>query len=83
MLRPRTISSQLPMLVLCASLASAQTKTVGQLVTDVKRSDEPVLQRLIVMGSAGNAEAQVNLGALYEQGTGVPKDYAQAVNWYK
>jgi uncharacterized protein len=81
--RPRTISSLLPMLVLCASLASAQTKTVGQLVADVKRGDEPALQRLIMMGTAGNAEAQVNLGTLYEQGNGVPKDYAQAVNWYK
>lgn len=57
------------MLVFCASLASAQTKTVGQLVADVKRGDEPALQRLIMMGTAGNAEVQVNLGTLYEQGS--------------
>jgi TPR repeat protein len=83
MLRPRTVASLLPMLVLCVCLASAQTKTVGQLVADVKRGNEPALQRLIMMGTAGNAEARVNLGTLYEQGNGVPKDYAQAVNWYK
>jgi TPR repeat protein len=83
MLRPRTISSLLPMLALCASLASAETKTVNQIVADVKRGDKAALQELMTLGNAGNADAQVNLGALYEQGSGVPKDYAQAVNWYR
>jgi TPR repeat protein len=30
----------------------------------------------------GNAEAQGNLGSLYEDGRGVPKDYAEATKWY-
>jgi hypothetical protein len=31
----------------------------------------------------GYAPAQINLGSLYEQGRGVPKDPAQALNWYR
>jgi uncharacterized protein len=81
MLRRRTSSSLL--LILCACSAFAQQKTVGQLVANVKSGDKPALQQLIMMGTAGNAEAQFNLGVLYEQGNGVPKDYVQAVNWYR
>jgi TPR repeat protein len=83
-LRRRTIGSLLPILVLCASVAFGQEqKTVGKLVTEAKHGDKAALQKLITLGNAGNADAQVNLGALYEQGSGVPKDYAQAVNWYR
>ena len=32
---------------------------------------------------AGYAEAQYNLGYMYEQGRGVPQDYAKAVEWYR
>jgi len=31
----------------------------------------------------GNAEAQNNLGGLYAEGKGVPKDYVQARQWYE
>ena len=31
----------------------------------------------------GSAEAQYNLGLLYDQGYGVPQDYAQARSWYE
>ncbi len=31
----------------------------------------------------GNAAAQDNLGVLYEDGKGVPKDYAQAATWFR
>ncbi len=31
----------------------------------------------------GDVEAQYNLGALYDQGLGVPQDDAQAVKWYR
>jgi TPR repeat protein len=33
--------------------------------------------------SAGNPEAQLNLGFMYFTGEGVPKDAAQAVFWYR
>ena len=32
---------------------------------------------------AGDAEAQVKLGDMYYFGRGVPKDYTQAVSWYR
>ncbi len=32
---------------------------------------------------AGNAQAQFNLGVMYVQGEGVPKDDAKAVKWYQ
>ncbi len=31
----------------------------------------------------GKPQAQYNLGLLYEQGQGVPQDYAQAIKWYR
>jgi hypothetical protein len=31
----------------------------------------------------GNADAQFNLGYLYDKGQGVPQDYAQAAAWYR
>jgi hypothetical protein len=31
----------------------------------------------------GDAEAHTNLGIMYENGQGVPQDYAAAVNWYR
>ncbi len=31
----------------------------------------------------GKAEAQCSLGAMYEDGKGVPQDYAQAALWYR
>lgn len=33
--------------------------------------------------TAGNAIAMTNLGALYENGWGVPKDYTHARQWYE
>ena len=32
---------------------------------------------------AGNAYAQHNLGLMYNNGDGVPKDYAEAIKWYR
>src|SRR5947209_4749597 len=31
----------------------------------------------------GNAAAQFHLGLLYEHGQGVPKDYSEAVEWFR
>ena len=31
----------------------------------------------------GNADAQYNLGVMYDQGQGVPQDYAAAVSWFR
>ncbi len=31
----------------------------------------------------GDANAQFNLGVMYDKGQGVPQDYAEAVKWYR
>ncbi len=34
------------------------------------------------LAEQGHTEAQMNLGIMYSQGQGVPKDYVQAYRWY-
>lgn len=34
-------------------------------------------------GELGHANAQFNLGLMYEKGLGAPKDYNEAVKWYR
>ncbi len=36
-----------------------------------------------VIGLAGNVTAQFNLGFMYNNGRGVPRDYTKAVSWYR
>jgi len=40
------------------------------------------LQEFRLLAEQGHAQAQVNLGILYSQGRGVPKDSVQAYRWY-
>ena len=35
------------------------------------------------LANQGNADAQYNLGIMYENGNGVPQDYAEAVTWFR
>ena len=35
------------------------------------------------LAEQGNADAQNNLGAMYDKGQGVPQDYKEAFNWYR
>jgi TPR repeat protein len=44
---------------------------------------EEALHLLRPLAEAGDAEAQLNLAALYDIGGGVPKDRAQAAAWYR
>jgi TPR repeat protein len=48
------------------------------------RGDHATLIRLIrPFAEQGNGAAQANLGSMYHNGQGVPKDDAQAVKWYR
>ncbi len=40
------------------------------------------LQEFLPLAEQGHAQAQVNLGIIYSQGRGVPKDAVQAYRWY-
>ncbi|MDO4440771.1 MAG: sel1 repeat family protein, partial [Moraxella sp.] len=35
------------------------------------------------LAEQGNADAQFNLGNMYDNGNGVKQDYAQAVRWFR
>jgi hypothetical protein len=35
------------------------------------------------LAKQGTAEAQYNLGVMYDKGRGVPQDHAEAVQWYR
>ena len=35
------------------------------------------------LAEAGDAEAQYNLGVMYDNGQGVPQNYAEAMSWYR
>ena len=41
------------------------------------------LRSWLPMAEAGNAEAQNNVGYMYEEGLGVPQNYLLAMNWYR
>lgn len=41
------------------------------------------LKELQPLADRGNAEAQLFVGAMYDNGEGVPVDYPQAVLWYR
>ncbi|MGH7181803.1 MAG: trypsin-like peptidase domain-containing protein, partial [Nitrospiraceae bacterium] len=46
-------------------------------------STEKSFVELEKLADSGDADAQVNLGVLYANGQGVPKDYAQASQWWE
>ncbi len=43
---------------------------------------ETALREFRLLAEQGHAQAQVNLGIIYSQGRGVPKDSVQAYRWY-
>ena len=44
---------------------------------------EVALKKLLPLAARGHSAAQYNLGVMSEWGNGVPKDYAEALKWYK
>ena len=42
-----------------------------------------VIRELRPLAEQGDAEAQYNLGVIYDRGQGVTQDYAEAVKWYR
>ena len=41
------------------------------------------LDELRALADQGDVDAQFNLGVMYDNGEGVPQDYAEAVRWYR
>ena len=41
------------------------------------------VKRYLMAAEQGSADAQYNLGVMYANGNGVPKDNTEAVKWYR
>ena len=50
---------------------------------DIPEGMEPLVQELYKKARKGDAAAQNNLGYMYKNGTGVEKDYSEAVKWFR
>ena len=71
-------------LVLVAIAEAAVAVPFEDYIAVYNRGDYAIALRLIrPLADQGNADAQYNLGVLYEKGQGVPQDYAEAVKWYR
>ena len=67
------------------SLATPVAAGSGQdAVAAYARGDYAAALRLLrPLADQGDAQAQYNLGALYDNGQGVPQNYAEAMKWYR
>ncbi len=72
-------------LVLAIALPAAVLVAVLQDSLEVyKRGDDATaLEKLRALVEQGDTDAQLRLGIMYAKGTGVPQDFAEAVNWYR
>ena len=53
-------------------------------MTNEQESEEVRLfKETKIKAEQGDAKAQVNLGVMYHEGEGVPKDYKEAAKWYR
>ena len=70
------------LVVACATVSAADSHQDAD--SAYNRGDFALAARLLrSLAEQGNAVAQNNLGLMYDQGTGVPKDYQEAVKWYR
>jgi TPR repeat protein len=68
--------------VVCTSEGFAQP-TASDLARAARDGDSAALTQLTALANTGHASAQFNLGVMYDNGLGVPKDAVQAVSWYR
>ena len=47
------------------------------------QAQTPEVDALRARAAQGDAEAQFNIGVMYAEGRGVPRDDAEAVRWYR
>lgn len=50
---------------------------------EIERVKADTFDSMLIAASRGSAEAQFNLGARYENGDGVERDYKEALKWYR
>lgn len=65
----------LMLLMICTVMAGCAQNSISALndkINDIKKA-----------AAQGDARAQTNIGAMYENGRGVPQDEEQAIYWYR
>ena len=70
------------MLLMLVMVAQAQQRDL-ELFRAAKKGDKAAFAQLRALGNKGNADAQNNLGVMYNNGEGVPKDAVQAAFWFR
>ena len=66
------------------SLAAPAWAGILEAYLAFERGDyETALREFRPLAEQGHANAQYNLGLMYDEGRGVPQDYAEAVKWYR
>ena len=70
--------------VLLIALGSARAGPFEDGAAAYQRGDYATAQKIFqTLAAQGNAEAQYNLGFMYDSGKGVKQDYAEALKWYR
>ena len=70
--------------LLCFNSPGAQTEVLEAGVQAMKRGHyATTLRAFRNLAEEGDAQAENNIGYLYERGLGVPQDYGTALKWYK
>ncbi len=70
--------------LLCMSKVTAQTEALEAGVQAMGRGHyATALRAFRNLAKTGDAQAENNIGYLYERGLGVPQDYGMALKWYK
>lgn len=78
----RVVAALLPLLVLAAGLAHAQSFRQG--VSAFNRQDYSLASRVFIpLAEQGQPSAQAYLGFMFETGRGVPQNYTEAAMWYR
>lgn len=67
----------------CSTSQSIPVSQEGQKHQSKREASASPAQGLRLLAEQGNAEAQFNLGLLYDRGRGVPKDKSEALRWYR
>ncbi len=71
-------------LVLACALSAPAWAGFDEGLAAAKRGDyETALREWRPLAERGDADAQYNLGVMYDTGQGVAQDYAEALKWYR
>ena len=66
-----------------AKTANSSASLFQSAASAYERKNYPVALKILTeLAEQGDAKAQLNLGVMYANGEGVPKDYVQAAKWF-